>query len=822
MSRELPVTTGYTPRVSIAVLTRGGLPLMQDTLSSVLAQNLLEWELIIIDDGSTDSVPAWLTSLSDSRVRILRADRLAEGSVARNRALAIAQAPYILFLDDGDRLAPGALRCLLAGAKAAPDAVAVIGRRALFDARGRRRLARHPRRPISRLAWTDVLAGWASGVGATLYRADAVRAVGGWDGVYIPAEDQYLLLRVSSVGPLRLVPGLTLEQRVHPVQRRAQELPQAERQLRDEFLAPLDGWHRRSAERIMRGRQAGRAGDEAIANRCYRRAATCYLKEALTCPELLWSLLVGPRLAAQATKAAVGSCLGRRGAVLVAAAKARTRMLLGRAPGEYGGRGHSVSSHPGVPRPVVAARPPGSPAPTGAPVVREAPVSPAQSSARPVGRNRTGWSRWSGLRTLFPGSLANLGVQGLLLMLGLFSGVVTARVLGPALRGEFSLLVLVPSVVSAVGSLGMEYGVYYLWHEKGGRFRPELLAAGAVVASLSGLAFGAAGFAVVSWLEPKAGLLLWLLVAASMPMMIANTILTMALVANRRVIGYNVSRLAGPVTYTGAIAFLWAGGALGVASAFMAWFGSAALTVVTDVAMVAWLGSGMPRWNGRIARRSAGYGLRSYVGTVAQYGTLRLDQGLLVGLAGNGALGLYYAAVSLGEALLYLANNVSTAMMAQLGGRSRAEQRHLTVVAIAVVGAGTAAAAAVLTFVGGHVIVIVLGRVYLPGVTALQLLLPGIVFLAVARVMNSYFITVGEARIFARAAVASMIVMVVGGVVLIPAFHARGAALASTLAYGVMVVRLARMFRADRWKVSTRIPATLDDGDGIESVHDLT
>lgn len=430
----------------------------------------------------------------------------------------------------------------------------------------------------------------------------------------------------------------------------------------------------------------------------------------------------------------------------------------------------------------------------------------SRTKARGVHRRPARWlgepSRRVWLRAMLPGSMANLAVQALLVVLGLFTGIVTARVLGPVNRGELSFLVLVPSTLTVLGSLGTEYGIYYFWHQEEGKLRASLLATCVMVATVAGALFGLIGFVVVSWCEPGVGLLFRVLVAGSMPLAIANAILTMALMANKRVLPYNASRLAGPVVYASIVCSLWVFGGLTVASAFYGWFASMLATVIADVAMVLGQGSGIPRWNMWVARSAIGYGLRSYVGNVAQYGTLRLDQTILGVLAGNGALGFYYAAVSIGETLLYLASNVGAAMLAQFAGRTKSERRHLAVITMSVAGMGTVLAATLLLVFGKTVIIVLVGRAYVPGLTALRLLLPGLVFMAMAQVMTGYFIAIGEARVFARAALASLAVTVVGDIVLIPAFQATGAALASSLAYGVLAIWLALVFRADG-----RVPA---------------
>lgn len=430
---------------------------------------------------------------------------------------------------------------------------------------------------------------------------------------------------------------------------------------------------------------------------------------------------------------------------------------------------------------------------------------------------------------MLPGSVANLAVQVLLLFLGLFTGIVTARTLGPASRGELSFLVLIPAMLTVVASLGTEYGIYYFWHQEEGRLRSGLLATCVAVSLLSGAAFGALGYVVVTLIEPQTSPLLRFLVGLSMPLGVANAILTMALMGSGRTRRYNASRIAGPAMFTCAIGALWVARDIGVASAYLSWFGSMVVTVLTDIAMIFGLGTGKPQWNPRTARQSVAYGLRSCVGSAAQYGTLRLDQTMLAALAGNATLGLYYAAVSLGETLLYLASNIGAAMLGQFGRRSKAERRHLAVVTMAAVLVGTAAAAGLLILFGGEAIDLLFGKAYLPGLTALRILLPGLIPLALAQVMSGYFIAIGEARVFAHAAMAALIVTVVGNIVLIPAYQAAGAAIASSLAYLLMALWMAWAFVADR-KTSSgaltvahnrdTVPAKPRDGWGMDTVNE--
>ena len=84
---------------------------IERAIKSVLNQTFKDFELIIVDDGSTDNTYKLCQSIKDERIKILHQENQGP-SVARNNGLAIANGKYIMFIDSDDEYHINALELL--------------------------------------------------------------------------------------------------------------------------------------------------------------------------------------------------------------------------------------------------------------------------------------------------------------------------------------------------------------------------------------------------------------------------------------------------------------------------------------------------------------------------------------------------------------------------------------------------------------------------------------------------------------------------------------------------------------------------------------
>ena len=125
-----------TPQVSVVMAAKNYAHFIAQAVESVRAQTVADWELVIVDDGSTDATPAAVRPyLGDWRVRYYRSDRLGQ-SRAKNLGERLSRGAFVAYLDADDAWLPTKLAAQLAVLDAQPRVGVVATRRCFLDAAG--------------------------------------------------------------------------------------------------------------------------------------------------------------------------------------------------------------------------------------------------------------------------------------------------------------------------------------------------------------------------------------------------------------------------------------------------------------------------------------------------------------------------------------------------------------------------------------------------------------------------------------------------------------------------------------------------------------
>lgn len=126
-----------TPTVSVVMAAKNYARFLPAAVESVRAQSFADWELLIIDDGSSDHTPDAVRSfLADRRVRYFRSDRLGQPR-AKDLGIGLSRGEFVAFLDADDVWLPTKLEKQLAIFRTKPEVGVVFCRRSLIDEAGR-------------------------------------------------------------------------------------------------------------------------------------------------------------------------------------------------------------------------------------------------------------------------------------------------------------------------------------------------------------------------------------------------------------------------------------------------------------------------------------------------------------------------------------------------------------------------------------------------------------------------------------------------------------------------------------------------------------
>jgi O-antigen/teichoic acid export membrane protein len=370
-----------------------------------------------------------------------------------------------------------------------------------------------------------------------------------------------------------------------------------------------------------------------------------------------------------------------------------------------------------------------------------------------------------------------------------------ARLLGPEGRGVYSLLLLLPSTLFAIGQLGLPSAITYF--AGAGRSLGSLVAAAAVLGTTLAGVLLALSLLAIPWLQPvlfqAAPVELLQVAALALPIQFAASFFGSILWGRQLVRPYSRVLVVQSVAWLVAVAGLVGIGELGVAGALASYLlvtGGGAVAVVGLVLRERSREKADTKASGTAAPpvrlgSLLGYGIRLYPAGLSTFLSYRVDLFLLSAMRGDAAaIGLYALAVSLAEITFQVPDSVATLFYPRVAGAERAEADRmapsmsrftLLVTAIAAVALIPAAWLAI--------------RIVLPSfeqsMVPFLILLPGTVALGVSKVLSGYVSGLGRPEPVGAIAIVALCVNLGVNVLLIPPLGIPGAALASMTSYTV-------------------------------------
>jgi glycosyltransferase involved in cell wall biosynthesis len=187
------------PRVSVVMPTHNRAGFVGRAVASVLAQTESDFELIIVDDASTDGTGEFLLSLArqDERIRVITNMVSKGGGGARNVGIAVSCGQWVAFLDDDDEWASVKLEIQLAKLTTSPGAVACSCSYELLFSSGSSKVIRLP----LQVTLTQLLSGSVlGGASMCVCSSRVLKDIGGFDVSFESGQDWDLWVRLRQQG----------------------------------------------------------------------------------------------------------------------------------------------------------------------------------------------------------------------------------------------------------------------------------------------------------------------------------------------------------------------------------------------------------------------------------------------------------------------------------------------------------------------------------------------------------------------------------------------------------------------------------------------
>jgi glycosyltransferase involved in cell wall biosynthesis len=243
------------PKVSVIVPTYNQAHFLSQAIQSVIAQTEVDWEMVVVNNQSTDGTVQVVQSFGDPRIRLVEIQNGGIIAKSRNLGLAYATSPFVAFLDSDDSWYPQKLSTCLQQIGEAD----IVCHAELWTRNGRA-LKKVRYGPERRTRYRSLLyKGNCMSTSAVVARRDLLKSVGGFseDPTIVTAEDYDLWLSLSKRNArFRFIDTLLGEYRLHDTSASSSTLRHfaAIREVVERHHSALDDGTFRSKLRIRRAR----------------------------------------------------------------------------------------------------------------------------------------------------------------------------------------------------------------------------------------------------------------------------------------------------------------------------------------------------------------------------------------------------------------------------------------------------------------------------------------------------------------------------------------------------------------------------------------
>ncbi len=416
-------------------------------------------------------------------------------------------------------------------------------------------------------------------------------------------------------------------------------------------------------------------------------------------------------------------------------------------------------------------------------------------------------------------SLINFSTQIIIFGLAFISSILISRLLGPEGKGIYSFVFLVPIMTRAIITMGINpANVYFIGGNRfpvnriiGNAFFYSICVGGGVTIIL--LIF--VPFINKYFLNNVSNLYFYLAIS-TIPIFLLIENIYYVLLAKRKMIELSCYRLIQPIIYIIALLLFITCASLSVINAILAnisgilatiflgsyfFFKNKYLTgLVTDI---------------NIFKETINFGFKQHLGTISQLLNYRIDMFIIAAMLTPADLGLYSISVLIAETIWYLPSTVGQVLFAKTASEKKEDADDFTPLVCRSVIFVTFFACIGLFLISDFIIPLLFTSMFLSSVMALKLLLPGIFFFSISKILAQDLVGRGFPQHASLAAAISLVATIIFDFLLIPRFGINGASLASTISYFLSAATILYLFKK-QFRVKLRDILIIKPGDLAE------
>ncbi|MGA2670059.1 MAG: glycosyltransferase [Dehalococcoidia bacterium] len=206
------------PKVSVIIPSYNGARFISEAIQSVIDQSFTDFEIIIVDDGSTDNTSEVVKGFKDPRIRYIYQENRGLPA-ARNSGILASGAEYIALLDSDDKWLPGKLELQVKAIESAPQVGVVYCDVYNFDSESGTIIGTFfkelPFSPPRGRVLSQFIQHYFGHPSTLLIRRNVFAQVGMFDETLRSCEDEDMLFRMASYFEFEVVPLPLLMYRVH-------------------------------------------------------------------------------------------------------------------------------------------------------------------------------------------------------------------------------------------------------------------------------------------------------------------------------------------------------------------------------------------------------------------------------------------------------------------------------------------------------------------------------------------------------------------------------------------------------------------------------